>query len=147
MPTANDAASSAVLSRRLEYGDGGSASQPSAQRAASRTANRLGRLQNDYDAAGLASVGKYDFKGNPLRGTRRLVRQRCLRNHSYPKFEPGRRAESGRAVEIRRLNCAADGATYQEALANVQTVIAEWIETAQELGRAIPQPKGRLMFA
>jgi predicted RNase H-like HicB family nuclease len=43
--------------------------------------------------------------------------------------------------------CAADGATYQEALANVQTIIAEWIETAQELGRAIPQPKGRLMFA
>ena len=43
--------------------------------------------------------------------------------------------------------CVADGATYQEALANVQTIIAEWIETAQELGRAIPQPKGRLMFA
>jgi predicted RNase H-like HicB family nuclease len=43
--------------------------------------------------------------------------------------------------------CAADGATYQEALANVQTVIAEWLETAQELGRAIPEPKGRLLFA
>ncbi len=43
--------------------------------------------------------------------------------------------------------CAADGANYQEALANVQIVMAEWIETAQELGRAIPQPKGRLMFA
>jgi predicted RNase H-like HicB family nuclease len=43
--------------------------------------------------------------------------------------------------------CVADGATYQEALANVQTIIVEWIETAQELGRAIPQPKGRLMFA
>ena len=41
---------------------------------------------------------------------------------------------------------AADGATYEEALANVQTIIMEWIETAQELGRAIPQPKGRLMF-
>ena len=43
--------------------------------------------------------------------------------------------------------CAADGATYQEALANVQIIITEWIETAQEMGRAIPQPKGRLMFA
>ena len=43
--------------------------------------------------------------------------------------------------------CAADGATYQEALANVQTIITEWIETAQELGRTIFQPKGRLMFA
>jgi predicted RNase H-like HicB family nuclease len=43
--------------------------------------------------------------------------------------------------------CAADGATRQEALANAETVIAEWIETAQELGRPIPEPKGRLLFA
>jgi predicted RNase H-like HicB family nuclease len=43
--------------------------------------------------------------------------------------------------------CAADGATRQEALANVEAVIAEWLETAQELGRSIPQPKGRLLFA
>ncbi len=43
--------------------------------------------------------------------------------------------------------CAADGATRQEALASVETVIAEWLETARELGRAIPEPKGRLLFA
>ncbi len=43
--------------------------------------------------------------------------------------------------------CAADGATYQEALANVEVVIQEWIETAKELGRQIPEPKGRLIFA
>ena len=43
--------------------------------------------------------------------------------------------------------CAADGATYQEALANVETVIREWIETAKELGRPIPEPKSRLAFA
>jgi predicted RNase H-like HicB family nuclease len=43
--------------------------------------------------------------------------------------------------------CAADGATYQEALANVQVIITEWIETAKELGRPIPKPKGRLMYA
>jgi predicted RNase H-like HicB family nuclease len=43
--------------------------------------------------------------------------------------------------------CASDGKTYQEALANVEIVIGEWIETAKELGRAIPQPKGRLVFA
>jgi predicted RNase H-like HicB family nuclease len=43
--------------------------------------------------------------------------------------------------------CAADGSTYQEALANVEVVIQEWIETAKEIGRSIPQPKGRLTFA
>ena len=43
--------------------------------------------------------------------------------------------------------CAADGATYQEALANVETVIQEWIATAKDIGRPIPEPKGRLAFA
>ena len=43
--------------------------------------------------------------------------------------------------------CAADGATYQEALANAEVVIREWMETAQELGRPIPTPRGRLMYA
>jgi len=43
--------------------------------------------------------------------------------------------------------CAADGLTYREALDNVEVVIREWIETAKELGRTIPTPRGRLMFA
>lgn len=43
--------------------------------------------------------------------------------------------------------CAADGSTYQEALSNVQGIIEEWIETAKELGRSIPGPRGRLAFA
>ena len=43
--------------------------------------------------------------------------------------------------------CAADGSTYQEALANAEVVIQEWIETAKELGRSIPDPKGRLTYA
>jgi predicted RNase H-like HicB family nuclease len=43
--------------------------------------------------------------------------------------------------------CAADGKTYREALANVEVVIEEWIETAKSLGRAIPVPKGRLVYA
>jgi predicted RNase H-like HicB family nuclease len=43
--------------------------------------------------------------------------------------------------------CAADGETYQEALQNVQIIMQEWIETAEELGHPIPEPRGRLMFA
>jgi predicted RNase H-like HicB family nuclease len=43
--------------------------------------------------------------------------------------------------------CAADGSTYTEAVANVEVVIDEWIETARELGRPIPKPKGRLLYA
>ncbi|MEO6723904.1 MAG: type II toxin-antitoxin system HicB family antitoxin [Blastocatellia bacterium] len=43
--------------------------------------------------------------------------------------------------------CAADGATYKEALANAEIVVQEWIETAKELNRPIPAPKGRLVFA
>ena len=40
-----------------------------------------------------------------------------------------------------------DGKTYQEAVSNAEAVIAEWIETALAVGRAIPEPKGRLMYA
>jgi predicted RNase H-like HicB family nuclease len=43
--------------------------------------------------------------------------------------------------------CMADGKTYQEAVANVEVIIKEWVQTAKELGRPIPQPRGRLMFA
>ncbi len=51
-------------------------------------------------------------------------------------------------AEIPELpGCAADGATYQQALANAEVVIREWIETARELGRPIPEPRGRLLYA
>jgi len=43
--------------------------------------------------------------------------------------------------------CTADGPTYGKALANVEVVMKEWIQTAKELGRPIPEPKGRLVFA
>ena len=43
--------------------------------------------------------------------------------------------------------CMADGVSHQDALANLETVITEWVETATEMGRPIPQPRGRLMFA
>jgi predicted RNase H-like HicB family nuclease len=51
-------------------------------------------------------------------------------------------------AEIPELpGCAADGATYEEAIANAKVVISEWIETALELGREIPEPRGRLLYA
>lgn len=51
-------------------------------------------------------------------------------------------------AEIPELSgCMADGASYQEAVTNAEQVIAEWIETATELGRPIPEPRGRLMYA
>jgi len=43
--------------------------------------------------------------------------------------------------------CAADGASYQEAIANAELVMQEWIETAKELRRTIPKPRGRLLYA
>ena len=43
--------------------------------------------------------------------------------------------------------CMADGATYSEAVSNVEVIIDEWIETAKDLGREIPEPRGKLMFA
>jgi len=43
--------------------------------------------------------------------------------------------------------CAADGESYQRALANAEVVIQEWLGTAKELGRPIPAPKGRFVFA
>lgn len=43
--------------------------------------------------------------------------------------------------------CMADGKNYKDVISNVETVIDEWIETAKQLGREIPQPKGRLIYA
>jgi predicted RNase H-like HicB family nuclease len=51
-------------------------------------------------------------------------------------------------AEVPELSgCMADGKTYEEALQNVQVVIDEWIETARSLGRDIPEPRGKLMYA
>ena len=51
-------------------------------------------------------------------------------------------------AEIPELpGCMADGQTYQETIANAEVVMQEWIETAKESGREIPEPKGRLRFA
>jgi len=57
-------------------------------------------------------------------------------------------ADQAFVAEVPELpGCMADGETYQAALDAVQTVMREWIETAVELGRDVPRPKGRLLFA
>jgi len=58
-------------------------------------------------------------------------------------------AEDGAFVaEVPELpGCMADGSSYQEALANAKQIIQEWIDTAEESGRSVPQPKGRLTYA
>ena len=57
-------------------------------------------------------------------------------------------ADQAFIAEVPELpGCAADGLSYREALDAVEVVIAQWIETAKELGRPIPKPRGRLIFA
>jgi predicted RNase H-like HicB family nuclease len=51
-------------------------------------------------------------------------------------------------AEIPELaGCMADGKTYAEALQNAEIVVSEWIETARSLGREIPIPHGKLIYA
>jgi len=51
-------------------------------------------------------------------------------------------------VEVPELpGCMSDGETYEKALKNIKVIISEWVETAKELGREIPEPKGKLMYA
>ena len=57
-------------------------------------------------------------------------------------------ADEAFIAEVPELpGCAADGKTYKEALGNVEVVIQEWVETAKSPGRAVPKPRGRLVFA
>ena len=56
--------------------------------------------------------------------------------------------DKGFIAQVPELSgCMADGKTYQEVLANAEITIREWIETMRDLGRKIPEPKGRLVLA
>jgi len=58
------------------------------------------------------------------------------------------REDQAYIVEVPELpGCMADGPTYQQAVSNAEVVIGEWIETAKELGRPVPEPRGKLMYA
>lgn len=99
-------------------------------------------------------LGRSDAKAKPyqVRQVRAVIPkykvgvsdERQLRGHHL--LERGRSGFHRReAPEL--PGCMADGSTYQAALANLEVVMQQWIETASELGRPIPQPRGRLMFA
>ncbi|NHE55784.1 type II toxin-antitoxin system HicB family antitoxin [Cyclobacterium plantarum] len=69
-------------------------------------------------------------------------------NHKYEIIIYWSKDDEAFIAEVPELaGCAADGGTYQEALANVEVIIDEWIETAKMKARDIPTPKGRLRFA
>lgn len=57
-------------------------------------------------------------------------------------------ADNAFIVEVPELpGCMADGATVEEAVANVEVIIKKWIEVAKERGMEVPEPKGLLMYA
>jgi predicted RNase H-like HicB family nuclease len=57
-------------------------------------------------------------------------------------------ADQAFIAEVPELpGCMADGQTKAKALAMAERVAREWLETARALGRPIPVPRGRLMYA
>lgn len=74
-----------------------------------------------------------------------------MKEHSMHRYEViiyWSEEDSSYVAEVPELpGCMADGATYEEAIKNAQTIIDEWIETAKGMGREIPAPKGKLMYA
>lgn len=72
---------------------------------------------------------------------------RWAKPHSRCQHRTGRGDDQSFVADVPELpGRAADGASYQGAVANVEVVIWAWIETAQQLGRPIPTPRGRLMY-
>ena len=43
--------------------------------------------------------------------------------------------------------CMSDGATPEEAVANIEDAIIAWIEAARDLGHAVPKPSRRAALA
>lgn len=71
-----------------------------------------------------------------------------MNNHRYAVIIYWSDEDQAFIAEVPELpGCAADGKTHSEALSNVEVIIAEWIETAKSVGREIPEPRGRLVFA
>jgi predicted RNase H-like HicB family nuclease len=85
-----------------------------------------------------------------IRGTSdaNIREERMANNIQYEIILYWSKEDEAVIAEVPELpGCAADGGTYQEAIVNAERVIREWIATAQELGRPVPEPRGRLIFA
>ena len=68
--------------------------------------------------------------------------------HKYERIVFWSEEDQRWIVDVPELpGCMADGTTAEEALENAEIVISEWLETAETLGREIPVPKGRLIYA
>ena len=77
-----------------------------------------------------------------------VIFKKMKNSHKYEITIYWSKDDKSLIAEVPELaGCKADGGTYQQALANVEVVIDEWIETAKLNGREIPPPKGRLMYA
>lgn len=88
-----------------------------------------------------------DFK-DMIRLLRSLGFDERIRMSKYEVIIYWSEDDDAYVAEVPELpGCMADGSTYQEAPANAETIIQAWIETAKELGRPIPEPKGKLMYA
>jgi predicted RNase H-like HicB family nuclease len=80
--------------------------------------------------------------------TKLIQRKEMADNLQYEIILYWSKEDQAFIAEVPELpGCAADGATYQEALANVEVIIQEWLDTARELGRPVPEPRGKLMYA
>jgi predicted RNase H-like HicB family nuclease len=68
--------------------------------------------------------------------------------HKYEIIIYWSQEDNSYIAEVPELaGCMADGETAQDALKNAELIISEWIETAKEEGRPVPEPKGRLRYA
>jgi predicted RNase H-like HicB family nuclease len=71
-----------------------------------------------------------------------------MNNYRYEIIIYWSKEDEAYVTEVPELaGCMADGKTYIEALLNTETIIGEWIETAKELNKSIPEPIGRLRYA
>lgn len=68
--------------------------------------------------------------------------------HKYEVLIYWSQPDAAFIAEVPELpGCMADGPTQRKALANAEAIVKQWLQTAKELGRVIPEPKGKLMFA